>query len=49
MYIYLKSNVNGNFIFAVCIAQACSSSSECGLRDRPSVVEIELKLSVREP
>ena len=37
------------FIFAVCIAQACSFGSDCGLRDRPSVVEIRLKLMAREP
>ena len=36
------------FMFAVCISQACSFGSDCGLRDRPSVVEIELKLMERE-
>ena len=38
-----------NSIFVVCIAHSCSFSSDCGLRDRPSVVEIELKLMTREP
>ena len=37
------------FIFAVCITKSCSFSSDCGLRDWPSVVEIELKMAVREP
>ena len=32
-----------------CITQACSLGSDCGLRDQPSVVVIELKLTTREP
>ena len=47
--IYLKKLSVAISIFAVCMAQVCSFSRDCGLHGRPSVLEIELKLMVREP
>ena len=38
-----------NFVLDVCIANACSFSSGCGLHNQQSVVVIELMLTIREP